>query len=229
MSTGSIWLLMIVVMFLSMIIQNMLQSRFEKYSRVRTNSGMTGAEIARKMLADHGITDVKVTCIPGRLTDHYNPQTKTVNLSESVYNESSVAAAAVAAHECGHVVQHEKGYLPLKLRTALVPVVSFSSNIVQWVLLAGVLMVTMFHSYPVLIAGIVLFALTTLFSFVTLPVEINASHRAVAWLENAGITNYETKPMAVDALKWAAYTYVVAAVGSLATLLYYISFLNDRR
>lgn len=229
MSTGSIWILMIVVMFLSMIIQNMLQSRFEKYSRVRTNSGMTGAEIARKMLADHGITDVKVTCIPGRLTDHYNPQTKTVNLSESVYNESSVAAAAVAAHECGHVVQHEKGYLPLKLRTALVPVVSFSSNIVQWVLLAGVLMVTMFHSYPVLIAGIVLFALTTLFSFVTLPVEINASHRAVAWLENAGITNYETKPMAIDALKWAAYTYVVAAIGSLATLLYYISFLNDRR
>ena len=229
MSTGSIWILMIVVMFLSMIIQNMLQSRFEKYSRVRTNSGMTGAEIARKMLADHGITDVKVTCIPGRLTDHYNPQTKTVNLSESVYNESSVAAAAVAAHECGHVVQHEKGSLPLKLRTALVPVVSFSSNIVQWVLLAGVLMVTMFHSYPVLIAGIVLFALTTLFSFVTLPVEINASHRAVAWLENAGITNYETKPMAIDALKWAAYTYVVAAVGSLATLLYYISFLNDRR
>lgn len=229
MSTGSIWILMIVVMFLSMIIQNMLQSRFDKYSRVRTNSGMTGAEIARKMLADHGITDVKVTCIPGRLTDHYNPQTKTVNLSESVYNESSVAAAAVAAHECGHVVQHEKGYLPLKLRTALVPVVSFSSNIVQWVLLAGVLMVTMFHSYPVLIAGIVLFALTTLFSFVTLPVEINASHRAVAWLENAGITNYETKPMAIDALKWAAYTYVVAAVGSLATLLYYISFLNDRR
>lgn len=220
---------MIVVMFLSMIIQNMLQSRFEKYSRVRTYSGMSGAEIARKMLADHGITDVKVTCIPGRLTDHYNPQTKTVNLSESVYNESSVAAAAVAAHECGHVVQHEKGYLPLKLRTALVPVVSFSSNIVQWVLLAGVLMVTMFHSYPVLIAGIVLFALTTLFSFVTLPVEINASHRAVAWLENAGITNYETKPMAIDALKWAAYTYVVAAVGSLATLLYYISFLNDRR
>lgn len=220
---------MIVVMFLSMIIQNMLQSRFEKYSRVRTSNGMTGAEIARKMLADHGITDVKVTCIPGRLTDHYNPQTKTVNLSESVYNESSVAAAAVAAHECGHVVQHEKGYLPLKLRTALVPVVSFSSNIVQWVLLAGVLMVTMFHSYPVLIAGIVLFALTTLFSFVTLPVEINASHRAVAWLENAGITNYETKPMAIDALKWAAYTYVVAAVGSLATLLYYISFLNDRR
>lgn len=181
------------------------------------------------MLYDHGITDVKVTCIPGRLTDHYNPQTKTVNLSEEVYNQSSVAAAAVAAHECGHVVQHAKGYLPLRMRTALVPVVSFSSRIVQWVLLAGVILVSMFHSYPVLIFGVILFALTTLFSFVTLPVEINASHRAVNWLESAGITNYETRPMAIDALKWAAYTYVIAAVGSLATLLYYLSFLNDRR
>ena len=201
MSTGLIWIIMIVVMILSQIIQSMLQSRFEKYSRVPTNNRMTGAEIATKMLADNGITDVKVTCIPGRLTDHYNPQTKTVNLS----------------------------YLPLQLRTALVPVVSFSSRIVQWVLLAGVILVSMFHSYPVLIAGVVLFALTTLFSFVTLPVEINASHRAVNWLENAGITNYETRPMAIDALKWAAYTYVIAAVGSLATLLYYLSFLNDRK
>ena len=190
MSTGLIWIIMIVVMILSQIIQSMLQSRFEKYSRVPTNNRMTGAEIATKMLADNGITDVKVTCIPGRLTDHYNPQTKTVNLSEAVYNSSSVAAAAVAAHECGHVLQHAKGYLPLQLRTALVPVVSFSSRIVQWVLLAGVILVSMFHSYPVLIAGVVLFALTTLFSFVTLPVEINASHRAVNWLENAGITNY---------------------------------------
>ncbi len=229
MSTGLIWIIMIVVMILSQIVQSMLQSRFEKYSRVPTNSGMTGADVARKMLSDNGITDVKVTCIPGRLTDHYNPQTKTVNLSEAVYNSSSVAAAAVAAHECGHVLQHAKGYLPLQLRTALVPVVSFSSRIVQWVLLAGVILVSMFHSYPVLIAGVVLFALTTLFSFVTLPVEINASHRAVNWLENAGITNYETRPMAIDALKWAAYTYVIAAVGSLATLLYYLSFLNDRR
>ena len=211
MSTGLIWIIMIVVMILSQIIQSMLQSRFEKYSRVPTNNRMTGAEIATKMLADNGITDVKVTCIPGRLTDHYNPQTKTVNLSEAVYNSSSVAAAAVAAHECGHVLQHAKGYLPLQLRTALVPVVSFSSRIVQWVLLAGVILVSMFHSYPVLIA------------------EINASHRAVNWLENAGITNYETRPMAIDALKWAAYTYVIAAVGSLATLLYYLSFLNDRR
>ena len=206
---------MIAVMVLSQIIQSMLQSRFTKYSRVPTTNGMTGAEVARKMLHDHGITDVKVTCIPGRLTDHYNPQTKTVNLSEEVYNQSSVAAAAVAAHECGHVVQHAKGYLPLR--------------IVQWVLLAGVILVSMFHSYPVLIFGVILFAMTTLFSFVTLPVEINASHRAVNWLESAGITNYETRPMAIDALKWAAYTYVIAAVGSLATLLYYLSFLNDRR
>lgn len=229
MSTGLIWFIIIAVMVLGQIVQSMLQSRFEKYSKVPTNNRMTGAEIARKMLADNGITDVEVTCIAGRLTDHYNPQSKTVNLSEAVYGSTSVAAAAVAAHECGHVVQHAKGYLPLKMRTALVPVVSFSSRIVQWVLLAGVLMVTMFHSYPVLIAGVILFAFTTLFSFVTLPVEINASHRAVNWLENAGITNYETRPMAIDALKWAAYTYVIAAVGSLATLLYYLSFLNDRR
>jgi uncharacterized protein len=230
MSSGLIWILMIVVMILSMIVQNMLSSRFEKYSKVPTNNGMTGAEIARKMLAENGISDVQVTCIPGKLTDHYNPQTKTVNLSEGVYNSSSVAAAAVAAHECGHVVQHANGYAPLKLRTALVPVVSFSSKVVQWVLLAGVLLVSMFNSYPVLVLGVVLFGFTTLFSFVTLPVEINASHRAVNWLENAGITNYETKPMAIDALKWAAYTYVVAAVGSLATLLYYLSFITgDRR
>ena len=220
---------MIVVMILGQIVQSMLQSRFEKYSRIPTNNGMTGAEIARKMLADNGITDVEVTSTEGWLTDHYNPQNKTVSLSKAVYGSRSVAAAAVAAHECGHVIQHAKGYLPLKMRTALVPVVSFSSRIVQWVLLAGVLMVTVFQSYPVLIVGVILFAFTTLFTFVTLPVEINASHRAVNWLENAGITNYETKPMAIDALKWAAYTYVIAAVGSLATLLYYLSFLNDRR
>ena len=220
---------MILVMIVSMIVQNMLQSRFEKYSKVPTNNRMTGADIARKMLSENGITDVQVTCIPGKLTDHYNPQTKTVNLSEGVYNSSSVAAAAVAAHECGHVVQHANGYAPLKLRTALVPVVSFSSKVVQWVLLAGVLLVSMFNSYPVLILGVVLFGFTTLFSFVTLPVEINASHRAVNWLENAGITNYETKPMAIDALKWAAYTYVVAAIGSLATLLYYLSFITGER
>ena len=226
MNTATIWLLMIVVMILSFIVQAMLKSRFAKYSKVPTSNGMTGAEIARKMLLDNGITDVQVTCIPGQLTDHYNPQTKTVNLSESVYGQRSVAAAAVAAHECGHVIQHAKGYLPLKMRSAMVPVVSFSNNIVQWVLLAGLLIVQ--FTPALLWLGIALFAMSTIFSFVTLPVEINASQRAVNWLEGAGITTYETKPMAVDALRWAAYTYVIAAIGSLATLLYYIG-IADRR
>lgn len=220
-----IWILMIAVMVLSMLIQNRLQSRFEKYSGVPL--GLTGAEVAGRMLAAHGIRDVKIVCIPGKLTDHYDPTTRTVNLSERVYYGKSVAAAAVAAHECGHVVQHATSYAWLRMRSALVPVVSFSSNIVSWVLLAGVLLINVF---PQLIwFGIGLFAITTLFSFITLPVEINASARAVKWLESAGITNYETRPMAVDALKWAAYTYVIAAVGSLATLLYYISIANNRR
>ena len=226
MSTATIWLLLIVVMILSAIVQAMLKSRFTKYSRIPTNSGLTGAEVARKMLLDHGITDVQVTCIRGQLTDHYNPQTRTVNLSESVYGERSIAAAAVAAHECGHVIQHATGYAPLKLRTAMVPMVSFSNSLVQWVLLLGVLLIQV--TPTLLWLGIALFAFSTLFSFVTLPVEINASQRAVRWLESAGITNYETRPMAVDALKWAAYTYIIAAIGSLATLLYYIG-LADRR
>lgn len=204
----------------------MLQRRFEKYSKVPLTNGMTGAEVARKMMNDNGIYDVKVECIPGMLTDHYNPATKTVNLSEAVYSGRSVAAAAVAAHECGHVVQHAVGYAPLKMRTALVPIVTFSNNIVMWILLFGVMMVNVFPA--LLWLGIILFAATTLFSFVTLPVEINASSRAVNWLESAGITNYETKPMAIDALKWAAYTYVIAALSSLATLFYYISVARNR-
>ena len=213
-------------MLASFLVQNMLQRRFEKYSKVPLTNGMTGAEVARKMMNDNGIYDVKVECIPGMLTDHYNPSTKTVNLSEAVYSGRSVAAAAVAAHECGHVVQHAVGYAPLKMRTALVPIVTFSNNIVMWILLFGVMMVNVF---PVLLwLGIILFAATTLFSFVTLPVEINASSRAVNWLESAGITNYETKPMAIDALKWAAYTYVIAALSSLATLFYYISVARNR-
>lgn len=207
-------------MLASFLVQQMLQSRFSKYSRVPLQNGMTGADVARKMLYDNGIRDVEVCCIPGTLTDHYNPQTRTVNLSQAVYNSSSVAAAAVAAHECGHVVQHACGYAPLRLRTALVPIVSFASNVVQWVLLAGVLF---FERFPSLLwIGIALFATTTLFSVVTLPVEVNASSRAVNWLETSGIVNYETRPMAVDALRWAAYTYVIAAIGSIATLLYYI-------
>ena len=207
-------------MALSFIVQQMLQSRFHKYSQVGLPNGMSGAEVAQKMLHDHGIYDVKVVPTRGMLTDHFNPQTKTVALSEGVYASRSVAAAAVAAHECGHAVQHALGYAPLKMRSALVPVVNFASNIVQWVLLLGVLMI---NTFPGLLwFGIILFAATTLFSFITLPVEINASSRAITWLTQTGITDGQTRPMAIDALKWAAYTYVIAALGSLATLLYYI-------
>lgn len=214
------WGLFIIVMLAGVVIQSTLQGKFAKYSKVSLKYGYTGADIARKMMQDNGITDVKVECIEGTLTDHYNPATKTVNLSKKVYYGSSVAAAAVAAHECGHVVQHAVGYAPLKLRSALVPVVSFANNTVQWILLLGMLMI---KTFPTLLwIGIALFAMTTLFSFVTLPVEINASARAVKWLDNAGITDFETRPMAIDALKWAAYTYVIAAISSLATLLYYI-------
>lgn len=216
----NIWTIMILVMVLSFIVQQMLQSRFNKYSQVPLSNGMSGAEVATKMLHDNGIYDVKVVPTRGMLTDHYNPQTKTVNLSESVFASRSVAAAAVAAHECGHAVQHAVGYAPLKMRSALVPVVNFASSIVQWVLLLGVIMI---NSFPGLLwFGIALFAMTTLFSLITLPVEINASARAISWLGNAGITDYQTRPMAIDALKWAAYTYVIAAIGSLATLFYYI-------
>lgn len=211
---------MIITMVASMIVQQVLQSKFNKYSKVMISNGMTGAQVAQKMLHEHGIYDVKVTSTRGTLTDHYNPMTKTVNLSEGVYASNSVAAAAVAAHECGHAVQHAYGYGPLKLRSALVPVVNIASSLVSWVILAGVILI---ETFPLLIwIGIALFATSTLFSFVTLPVEVNASTRAVSWLSNAGITDYSTRPQAVDALKWAAYTYVIAALGSLATLLYYI-------
>ena len=223
--TTYIWIILIAVMVLSFVVQQMLQSRFKKYSKVGTS--VTGAEVAQRMLYANGIHDVKITCIDGTLTDHYNPQTKTVNLSRDVYYGRSIAANAVAAHECGHVLQHASGYAPLKMRTAMVPIVSFSSNIVQWVLLAGVLMINIFPG--LLWIGIALFALTTIFSFVTLPVEIDASRRAIAWLESSGIATYETLPMAKDALKWAAYTYVIAALGSLATLLYYIGIASNRR
>lgn len=216
----NIWVLLIIIMLLSLLVQSMLTSRFNKYSKVPTSNGMTGAEIAEKMLSDNGIHDVKVVPTQGMLTDFYNPASKTVALSESVYSSRSIAAAAVAAHECGHAIQHAKGYAPLKFRTALVPVVNFASNIVKWILLLGVLLM---HVVPGLLwFGIGLFAMTTLFSFVTLPVEVNASMRAVSWLSRAGITDAQTQPMAIDALKWAAYTYVIAAIGSLATLLYYI-------
>jgi len=224
-SSQAVWIITILVMVLSLVIQRVLQSRFAKYSEVPMS--VTGAEVAGRMLQAHGIRDVQIVSIPGKLTDHYDPATRTVNLSEEVYYGRSVAAAAVAAHECGHAVQHATGYAPLRMRSALVPVVSFSNSIVSWVLLAGVIFINVFPS--LLWIGIILFALTTLFSFITLPVELNASSRAVKWLDNAGIVSYETKPMAVDALRWAAYTYVIAALGSLATLLYYLSIANRRR
>ena len=215
------------VTILSWVVQANLQSKFKKYSQVPLNGGMTGREVAEKMLRDNGIYNVTVTCTPGHLTDHYNPTNGTVNLSESVYYSNSVAAAAVAAHECGHAVQHAVAYAPLQLRSALVPVVSFASNTVQWVLLAGILLVEVFPA--LLLIGIGLFALTTLFSFVTLPVEIDASRRATQWLSSAGITSPYNHQMAVSALSSAAYTYVVAAIGSLATLLYYVMIFLGRR
>lgn len=205
---------------ISWLIQSNLKSKFQRYSKIPIPRGMTGKDVAEKMLRDSGIFDVQVISTNGHLTDHYNPATKTVNLSENVYGSSNVAAAAIAAHECGHAVQHAFAYAPLALRSKLVPVVSFASNWMQWVLLAGIIFV---NSFPqLLLGGIILFATTTLFSFVTLPVEINASTRALAWLNGAGITNHETHDQAKDALKTAAYTYVVAALGSLATLVYYI-------
>lgn len=223
----NIWIITIAVMVLSFIIQQTLNSRFAKYSKVPSPQGITGAEAARLMLRRNGIDNVSVECIPGKLTDHFNPQTMTINLSESVYNSPSIAALAVACHETGHAIQHAEGYAPLRLRSALVPVVNFANNTVQWVLLAGVLLINI--SPALLYLGIALFAMTTLFSFVTLPVEINASVRAVKWLEGTGLVDDRTAPMATDALKWAAYTYVVAALGSLATLIYYISIASDRR
>lgn len=215
------------IAIVSFIVQSSLKSKFEKYSKVGLSNGMTGREVAEKMLRDNGIYDVRVISTPGMLTDHFNPTNKTVNLSEDVYSSCSVAAAAVAAHECGHAVQHARAYAPLQMRSALVPVVQFSSSIMSWILLAGILLI---NSFPqLLLIGICLFAMTTLFSFITLPVEIDASRRALVWLNSAGITNNYNHNMAKDALKSAAYTYVVAALSSLATLVYYIMIFMGRR
>ncbi|MBO6168911.1 MAG: zinc metallopeptidase [Bacteroidales bacterium] len=222
-----IWIILIAVMVLSFIIQRRLQSKFDKYSDVPAPGGLSGAEVARLMLERNGIHGVEVVSIDGRLTDHYNPKDSTINLSRDVYSGRSVAACAVAAHETGHAIQHAKGYAPLKLRTAMVPLVSFANNTVQWVLLAGVLLVNI--TPALLWLGIALFAFTTLFSLITLPVELDASSRAVTWLSSEGVLDAQTNPMAVDALKWAAYTYIIAAVGSLATLVYYITIANSRR
>ena len=220
------WILFITIAIASWLVSALMEQRFKKFSKVYLP--LTGKEVAEKMLRDNGIYDVQVISTAGHLTDHYDPRTKTVNLSESVYNSNSVAAAAVAAHECGHALQHALEYAPLQMRSALVPIVSFASRWVTWVLLGGILLLETFPN--LLLLGIILYGLTTLFSFITLPVEINASTRAIAWLEQAGITNSETTPMAATALRSAAYTYVVAALASLGTLVYYISiFLGGRR
>lgn len=219
------------MMVLSWIVSKTLNARIEKYSKMALSSRLTGREVAEKMLHDNGIYDVRVTCTNGFLTDHYNPTDKTVNLSEGVYNSNSIAAAAVAAHECGHAVQHATAYRWIRLRTALVPAVQFGSKFSQWVLLAGILLLSFSDiiGSTILLIGVILFSLTTLFSIVTLPVEYNASSRAVAWLDATGITTGQENTYAKDALKWAARTYLVAALSSLATLLYYIFlFLRSR-
>ncbi len=215
-------------MLLSWLVSSRLKSKFEKYSRVGLRSGLSGREIAEKMLRESGVSGVRVISTPGKLTDHYNPGDKTVNLSPDVYNGRSISAAAVAAHECGHAVQHARAYAFLKMRSTLVPVISISSRYMQWILLIGILTV---QSFPqILLVGIVLFALTTLFSFITLPVEFDATRRALLWLRETGLTVGEDHAYAKDALKWAALTYVVAALASLATLMYYIMiFLGSRR
>ncbi|QIX61501.1 zinc metallopeptidase [Hymenobacter sp. BT18] len=229
-STGPIYLILILAAVAGMIIQWRLRSKFSQYSQIGLQSGLSGKQIAELMLADHGITDVRVISTEGRLTDHYNPADKTVNLSEEVYAARSAAAAAVAAHECGHAVQHATAYSALQFRSAMVPTLSAVSKFMPLVLLAGVLLL---RTTPIpLGVGIVLFSLTTLFAFVTLPVEFDASKRALAWIDKRGIVTTQEHAMAKDALWWAAMTYVVAALSSLATLLYYVSIFmgsRDRR
>lgn len=219
------FILFIIVALASWGVSALLNYRFKQYSKVYLP--LTGKEVAEKMLRDNGIIDVKVISTPGRLTDHYDPTNKTVNLSEGVYMSNNVAAAAVAAHECGHAIQHAHAYAPLQMRSALVPVVNFASKWITWLLLGGILLL---HTFPqLLLAGIIMYAITTVFAFITLPVEINASQRAIVWLEQAGITDRQTTPMASSALRSAAYTYVVAALSSLGTLIYYIGIFNGRR
>ena len=227
------WLIFGFFMILSLIVQARLKSKVRKYSKEFLPSGLTGREIAEKMLHEHGIYDVKVQCIKGQLTDHYNPTNKTLNLSEDVYNGSHVAAAAVAAHECGHAVQHQEAYHWLGLRSALVPMANIGGTLSTWIILAGLVLLSVLANNPLIgevvaLIGVGLYGLTTLFTFVTLPVEYNASARALAWLENTGLLSGAMHNDAKDALRWAARTYVVAALASLATLLYYISLLNRR-
>ncbi len=224
---GGIYVIFGIVMVVSWLVSYRLKSKFKKYSQTPLRANLTGREVAEMMLRDNGINDVKVVSVRGQLTDHYNPATKTVNLSEVVYGARNAAATAVAAHECGHAVQHATAYSWLTMRSKLVPVVSISSRWMQWILLAGILFINTFPQ--LLLIGILMFATTTLFSFVTLPVEYDASKRALAWIDQNGIVTSQEHEAAKDALKWAARTYVVAAIGSLATLLYYLAIFMNRR
>ena len=226
---GEYYLLLFIFAGLSMFVSSRLKSKFKTYSKLQLRNGMSGAEIAEKMLSDHGIRDVKVMSVKGSLTDHYNPMKKTVNLSDSVYNERNAAAAAVAAHECGHAVQHAQGYEWLKMRSLLVPVVSISSNLSMWVIIIGLGMFGGTQNYTIASIGVAMFALGTLFSFITLPVEYDASNRALAWLRRKNMVSQQELVASKDALKWAARTYVVAAIGSLATLIYLALRVNQRR
>ncbi|MGB7842012.1 MAG: zinc metallopeptidase [Salinimicrobium sp.] len=224
------YLIAILIFIVSAYVSNKLKSKFKHYSKVHLQNGMSGREIAEKMLHDNGIYDVKVISTPGMLTDHYNPAKKTINLSEAVYTQRNAAAAAVAAHECGHAVQHANAYSWLQMRSQLVPVVSVASKFSQWVIFGGLmLMATTAMGSTILLVGIIMFGLGTLFSFITLPVEYDASKRALVWLETSNMLNTQEHKAAEDSLKWAARTYVVAAVGSLATLLYFLSIYMGRR
>ena len=222
-----IFIIFIAIAIASYAVQASLESKFKRYSRIPVNGNLTGAQVAERMLREHGIYNVQVTQTDGHLTDHYNPMTQTVNLSREVYYGNSVASAAVAAHECGHALQHATGYSMLRLRSNLVPAVNFSSKLLPWLLLGGILTISVFPQ--LLLLGIILYAVTTLFTLVTLPVEIDASRRATLWLQRTGITSGQTQEQAKDALKSAAYTYVVAAVSSLATLIYYIPIYTSHR
>ena len=230
------YLIIGVSMLISWIVSSRLKSKFEYYSKVHLRNGMSGKEVAEKMLRDNGIMDVQVVSVPGQLTDHYNPENKTVNLSEAVYMQRNAAAAAVAAHECGHAVQHAVGYSMLQLRSKMVPIVNISSNLLQFVLFAGIAIMAATRSIDnpngnttVLAIGVILFAITTLFAFVTLPVEYDASNCASQWLKSTGTVTSEEYEGAEDSLKWAARTYVVAALGSLAQLIYFASMLMGNR
>ncbi|MBQ2417649.1 MAG: zinc metallopeptidase, partial [Alistipes sp.] len=228
-TTSEAFFLIIIIAVVGMVVQMRLRTVFNKYSNVGLSNGMTGAEIAAKMLRDHNIHNVRITQVDGELTDHYNPATLTVNLSKSVYSSRSIAAAAVACHECGHAIQHAEGYAPLQLRSSLVPIVNFSSRMAQWIIIIGLILMSTSGNAMVCWIGVGMIAMSALFSIVTLPVEYNASDRALAWLESSRTLRAEEMEGAMTSLRWAARTYLVAALSAIASLLYYIALINNRR